>query len=595
MEEEEDMSSPFWLQSTRQAGHHRRRSSSSFLFNSGALLIFLLAVAVAFIFIVIPSIQSFTSQILKPHSVKKSWDSVNLVLVLFAIICGFLSRNNNNNNNESIATTPTTTAAAGASYESEEYNFENRSESFHKSNPETPRRFWYDHAYNNDNNNNNNNNNGGLSRLRSFSSHPDLRQEEALWANIEDQWRFSDDTHLYHNRFSSFDHKQLHQWRPQPQPKLEGLAEEKVKKENDKVDVVKNVDADNTTPSTVEESLKEIIYTPPQTPPASPSPEPAELPPSQSPTPPLPPPQSKVVRRRVKRTHHENGGNYRNNDLEVKPPPPPQRQPPPSPAPPEPEIEESGGKSEKKRGGTSATKEFLTSLRRKKKKRLRQKSVENLDSFFNYESSYPLPPSLIPPPSPPPPPPPPPFFQNIFSPKKRKAKKIHSVIPSPPPPPPPPPTRTQKLSTSRTRNVQSTSQKPSSPLKIKSYSNVEQNVNSGNESPLNAIPPPPPLPPFKMPAWKFEVHGDFVRLKSNNIGADDVEESSSLSDGGGSPPVTPLFCPSPDVNAKADNFIARFRAGLRLEKMNSVKEKEGRGRSNLGPEPSPAQGGESPS
>ncbi|BAS72885.1 Os01g0584100 [Oryza sativa Japonica Group] len=35
----------------------------------------------------------------------------------------------------------------------------------------------------------------------------------------------------------------------------------------------------------------------------------------------------------------------------------------------------------------------------------------------------------------------------------------------------------------------------------------------------------------------------------------------------------PAYCASPDVNAKADKFIERFRAGLTLEKINSYREK----------------------
>uniref|UniRef100_A0A2P2P4Q4 Uncharacterized protein n=1 Tax=Rhizophora mucronata TaxID=61149 RepID=A0A2P2P4Q4_RHIMU len=124
---------------------------------------------------------------------------------------------------------------------------------------------------------------------------------------------------------------------------------------------------------------------------------------------------------------------------------------------------------------------------------------------------------------------------------------------------------------------------------------MEENVNSGNASPFIPIPPPPPLPPFRMQPWKFLLDGDYVRVASFNSsrsGSPDLEsledpsdkESSSpmaaaVDGGGGSDIVTrPLFCPSPDVNTKADNFIARFRAGLKMEKVNSVK-----GRSNLGP------------
>lgn len=137
-----------------------------------------------------------------------------------------------------------------------------------------------------------------------------------------------------------------------------------------------------------------------------------------------------------------------------------------------------------------------------------------------------------------------------------------------------------------------TAQKPPLPVKVKSFNIVEDEAaNSGGDSPLmSRIPPPPPLPPFRMPELKFAVHGDFVRIKSNNSsrsGSPDFDdegedsptnESSPLS--GNESPARPVFCPSPDVNTKADTFIARFRAGLRLEKINSVNE---RGRSNLGP------------
>lgn len=116
----------------------------------------------------------------------------------------------------------------------------------------------------------------------------------------------------------------------------------------------------------------------------------------------------------------------------------------------------------------------------------------------------------------------------------------------------------------------------------------------GNESPLIPIPPPPPPPPFKMPAWKFVVQGDYVRLesisssRSGSPDLDEVEEKNdSSSEMKGGDASNQLFCPSPDVNTKADNFIARFRAGLKLEKMNSAKEK---GKSKLGPERSPSPG-----
>lgn len=48
-------------------------------------------------------------------------------------------------------------------------------------------------------------------------------------------------------------------------------------------------------------------------------------------------------------------------------------------------------------------------------------------------------------------------------------------------------------------------------------------------------------------------------------------------DGGGGPSMSSssssVTCPSPDVNAKADTFIARHHNGWRLEKLNSWREK----------------------
>ncbi|KAI6687757.1 hypothetical protein NL676_024585 [Syzygium grande] len=43
---------------------------------------------------IVPPFLSLTSQIFRARSIKKSWDTINLVLVLFAIICGFLRRTN---------------------------------------------------------------------------------------------------------------------------------------------------------------------------------------------------------------------------------------------------------------------------------------------------------------------------------------------------------------------------------------------------------------------------------------------------------------------------------------------------------------------
>ncbi|KAM3301091.1 hypothetical protein P3S67_015591 [Capsicum chacoense] len=99
------------------------------------------------------------------------------------------------------------------------------------------------------------------------------------------------------------------------------------------------------------------------------------------------------------------------------------------------------------------------------------------------------------------------------------------------------------------------------------------------------MPPPPPMPPFKMREMNFVPSGDFVRMRSahssrcsspdlEDVEVDDMSVRSSSeamdSDDLTGPSVS---CPSPDVNVKADTFIAQLRDEWRLEKMNSLREK----------------------
>ncbi|KAJ7963218.1 putative Hydroxyproline-rich glycoprotein family protein [Quillaja saponaria] len=194
-------------------------------------------------------------------------------------------------------------------------------------------------------------------------------------------------------------------------------------------------------------------------------------------------------------------------------------------------IEEKSGGNERKRG--SATKYFFISVAKNKKRQ----------SIGNSILKSPVPPLTLPPPSRPPPPLPSPF----------------------------------------------TAQKPPrQPIKENLWSDQ-------NASPVNHMPPstpsplPPPPPPFNIPAWKFMVQGDFIRVNSYNGSRScspdlkDEEGSSSSSkmgqsDGqvgreGSGESTTPSFCSSPDIDTKAENFIGKFKARLRLEKMNSRKAK----------------------
>ncbi|KAF2323597.1 hypothetical protein GH714_036267 [Hevea brasiliensis] len=544
MEDEEDLP-PFWLQNTD------RRSQASFIFhNSGVLLIILLVIVFVFVFIIVPSVVSFTSQIFRPHLIKKSGDYLNFVLVLFAIVCGFLGRNNNNNNSNSDNT----------SYR----RLSNVQKDVQRSYPSTHANRWYDQyqdrpAY------------SSLNRLRSFSSYPDLRQE-SLWLTNDKRWRFYDDTHLNSYRVSSPSDAHRPQQQQHQQEQEEDVATKDV---------------------AVDTNVKEVVCIPPPPPPPFPPPQPPS-PPAPPLSPLLPPPRA--VRRKVKRTYRDllHEKRKEEKDLEVEKfyvlrTSSATTSPAPSPPP-------VFSENEKRRG-----KDFLTSLRRNKKKR-GGKSVENLESLLDPQPSSSL---FIPSPSPPPPPPPPPhFFQKLFSSKKGKSKKVHSV---PPPPPLPPPSVTSSSRSvlkivsqnvtpliesraSRTTTAQVaavTAHQAPKAAKTGSSSRVEENVESDNVSPLIPIPPPPP-PPFKMTSWKFVRDGDYVRVASLNSSRSGSPDSDSedpsdkdsrpmaRKDGGGDSTLA-IFCPSPDVNTKAENFIARFRAGLKLEKINSVK-----GRSNLG-------------
>ncbi|KAJ7979294.1 Hydroxyproline-rich glycoprotein family protein [Quillaja saponaria] len=74
----------------------RRGSSSSIPYLSPPLLIILLPIVTLIVlFLAIPSFLSVTSHLLRPiTSVKRSRDSFNIFLVLFAILCGIFAKRN---------------------------------------------------------------------------------------------------------------------------------------------------------------------------------------------------------------------------------------------------------------------------------------------------------------------------------------------------------------------------------------------------------------------------------------------------------------------------------------------------------------------
>ncbi|KAL2534165.1 serine/arginine repetitive matrix protein 1-like [Abeliophyllum distichum] len=550
---------PFWIQ--RTTSPRLRHRLSSIFFSSGLVVLLLLVTAIFFLVFVVPSTLSFSAQIFRPNNVKKSWDSLNIALVLAAIVFGFLSRNKN-----------------GDRYYDEYQTSPIKQNETQKSNPSSPRQ-WYDYSTNEAQKSNPSTSNqcydqysdneNKLSKSstmrRTSSSYPDLREFSSNWTYGDDRRRFYDDIHVdtYH-RVS--DSNQLH-----------GRRRSLEETDREREQTAKNIYVD-----TFARRPKEVSNTPP--------------------LPAMPPPAQKPESiEKPKRTYESVGRKKERSNVKVernldpgKPIAPPNIPPPP---PPPPVLLPKSGRSDRKRGGAtgSATKEFLNSLYHKKKKKQRQRSVDNLDSLV-HQTQTPALHFQLPPPAPPPPPPPPSVFHNLFSSKKPK-RKGHIIVgprnPAPIPPPSPPKAELEPKPSAQI--VPITTHNPPEPIKMNRFENVYENSNSGGESPPVPMPPPPPF--FKAPAWKFVMEGDYVRIDSNASSRsgspepDDVDSDitpSSIQDGDTSPfHPSPAFCPSPDVNTKAESFITNFRAKLKLEKVDSMNKRE-LGLSNLGPGPGPS-------
>ncbi|KAL3824476.1 hypothetical protein ACJIZ3_020505 [Penstemon smallii] len=594
---------PFWLQSTSNLRHPERlrRRVSSLLFSSGVVVLLLLVTAVFLLVFVLPSTPSFSPQIFKPNSVRKSWDSLNVVLVLVAVVFGFFSRIKNENEDR---------------YSEEFQASPNKQNEAQKSNPSTPNQ-WYNYSTIEEQKPHLSTSNQWYeyseyqtSKLehknsilkRNSTSYPDLREFSS------NRWDYGDYQRLYSpvdaGRVS--DPGQLHR-RHRSLEEVDNLRT---------IPQTKTVFVD----TLVKQFKEDTKTTPPLSQPPAPPAPPAAPPPKyeeklktraydnvprrrerssrklkkdleprnpiSAPKPPTPPSaephaavESLEFQQNPDRPHENDRSSWNmNRDVELRnpittPPPPPLLQP-------------KSSKSDRKRSGAtgSATKDFLNSLYHKKKKMPRQKSVDNLDSLL-HQVQDPLTVHLPPPSSPPQTPS---AFQNLFSSKKHKRKRTIKVSVTPPEPPPPPPRPAA-------REPKSTSQTAPKTMKTNSFDKFEENSNSGGESPFNRIPPPPPPPPpafFKNPAWKFVVQGDYVRINSSNSSRsespdlDDVESdvTPSAADVGGATPFqpSPLYCPSPDVNTKAESFINNFRAKLKLEKIHSMSKREP-GLSTLGP------------
>ncbi|PIA64223.1 hypothetical protein AQUCO_00100008v1 [Aquilegia coerulea] len=595
--EEDGQTTPFWLQSStyfqssNHHHHHRRRRLSSFCLNSGFLIVVLSIVGLITIFFVIPSFLSFTSHVFRPNLVKKSWDNLNLVLVLFAILCGILGRKRDDG--ESNGDVGSASNATQVPEEPQQQQVQQQQ--------------WYgysDQGIHEPIHTSNNSNMVGRLK-RNSSSYPDLR-ETSSWVSSDDQnWRFFDDNYVYNHRL--------------------GSSSVYRRKQRQEEDVVENLGVKTIPVDRYVVPQQELSSPPPL--PASP---PTLSPPRQS-TPPPPPPPPPVrhtsekkhkARQTFQSVPHKEHSESKEMEFKKIESPPQQSSPPPQ-SPPEESTNRSEKKAKKherkKSGGAKEIASTLASLYNQRKRKKKHKSKENFDDIFQSPSYTHSGPPPSPPPPPPPPPPPASVFHQLFK-KGSKSKRIHSFsasssiqqqkpspppsppplphmsplrpskrkppMPQPPPPPPPPAPPSEFL---RPRKPM-TPGRPPLPSKINSF--FDENLNTGNQSPL--VPMPPPPPPFKMRSFKFVVRGDYVRLQSSHSSRSNSPDLDFTDTPPTSTPVTPTtmdggeagvsaFCPSPDVNTKADTFIARFRAGLRMESANSFKEKQEL--STLGPSP----------
>ncbi|KAL1550607.1 hypothetical protein AAHA92_18548 [Salvia divinorum] len=431
------------------------------------------------------------------------WDSLNIALVLVAVVFGILSRNRSEERSSSFDEFQSSPIKGNESQ---------------KSNPSTPQK-WFDYSANDEEKSSlyeyqiqdyhhRPKFEQKISNLRSSSSsYPDLREfpssSSTNWSYGDYQMRFNDDFHVdsstvqLHRRHRSLERVDY----PTSPPHIKTVV----------------VDTLVTKPSLEGKKL------------------PAELSPPWMEA--ALPEDDAIAKRVVYEKSHKRSRERaarrkeRSSRRQVYEPTNPIATPPPPPPP----QKQKSGKSERRRGGaTSAnsTNVFLNSLYKKEKKKRKQKSVDNVESLLHEAPptlSYQFPP---------PPPPPPSVFHTLFSSKKPKGKKTVTVTLEPLPPSPPP-HATVRVTEPTPRAPPPPTHSPPKPVKITNFDGPEEAQNSGGESPFRRIPPPPPF--SKTPAWKFVVHGDYVKVNSNTSsrsGSPDLDETDSdvtpsAVDGGG--------------------------------------------------------------
>ncbi|XP_057468198.1 formin-like protein 20 [Actinidia eriantha] len=428
---------PIWPQPSAAFLRPRRRSPQPIL--DPVLLIILLPVlALLIIFFLVPSFVSHTSHLLRPNSVKKSWDSLNVLLVIFAILCGVFARKNDD---ASVADDENSTNASFVD----------------KSQPSGSRQ-WYEYSDRRVDDNSPVTSGGRL--RRSSSSYPDLRQVPE-WQTGDSQFRSFDDFGVNMYRSSPASAYGRHRaWRSE------------VGRDDSEIKVI-TVDTFEVRQS-------------------------RQPPPSKSPAPPPPPPvnsKPKQSFRTVPRGKHGEFEFEQSRSSPTQPPPPP-------PAMLHRSEDKKLSRSDRKNSGSakeiaSAIANSLYSQRKRKRKQRTRSIYEDSNHSPPTSHSVPPPPPPPPPPpsvfhnlfrkgtktkrvhsisapAPPPPPPPPPprsVFNNMFkSGSKSKRFNNQSVSTPPPPPPPPPP--------------------PSSV-----FDNLFRSGGKSKRFQSVSTPPPPPPPP----------------------------------------------------------------------------------------------------
>ncbi|KAI6682007.1 hypothetical protein NL676_035888 [Syzygium grande] len=481
-----------------------RRPPPSTLLSPPVLIVLFPVLVLALLFFVIPSLVSFSSHVLRPVAVRRSWDSLNVLLVLFAILCGIFARGVDDEE----------PAAAAAAEEVEKGAA--RVASDDKAHETTVRR-WFEpgedkvFGYSEPAMRSPG---SGVGRLRrSSSSYPDLKQDSP-WETGDDRFRFFDDFEVsskYSSSSTQFDRvAPLRRWR--------SAIDE---------DDVKVIPVDTF-----------VLRTPPS--PASPPPPPAAKSPAPPPTPPPPPPPP--VRRTYEGVAPRSTGVGQAMKLNLL---------------------KSEGHRQRRRLRLRLRLPRGHRLRRRRSTDdlpFRRSNATTTATSAASSSGVRLP-------------------QPVPKEQQKQENPLGTRAPAAP-------------AATGASAEESPAAAPKPPLPAKP---VVHQPGSGALSPPITMPPPPPA---RVPEFRFAAGGDFVGLRSARSSPcsspelpelEDAEVPSSpgsaaaaeadgrdRSDGvvRGAPGGTGMFCPSPDVNVKADTFIARFKDGWRLEKMNSIREKQ---------------------